>query len=250
MSRTRPGYIDPTPWAPMYPPAPHDFVGCWTVQMLCRAPKGVLASILPPGLTLVDDLYRLNWSHTDDIEGYPNIDLAEIVVPVEFQGRRGIHTLIEYVDDEYAMVVGREAFGWPKKLAEIVREDRADGSIRFAAVRRGETIVEAEFVPAPEAAPGLETDAFGGPDAATYSVRRIAATDNAPGYAEIHDFSFPEYRPTAEPEFGSATVTLHDGSWGDPLSFLSPVEVLGARYDRHEGTVFDFGTQVGTVPLA
>lgn len=249
MTRTRPGYIDPTPWAPMYPEAPHQFTGCTTVQMLCRAPAGVLAPLLPPGLTLVDDLFRLNWSHSDDIAGYKDISLTEVVVPVEFEGVRGIHTLIEYIDDEFAMIVGRECFAWPKKMADIVREDAGQGRLRFAAVRRGETIVEAEYVPTGTPAPALGTEAFGAPDAPAYSVRRMAATDDASGYAEVHAFTFPEYRSTGESEFGTGSVTFRDGSWGDPLALLNPAEVLGVRVD-HGQLVFDYGQHVGTVPLA
>src|SRR5690349_3468446 len=125
MSEPNTGYFPLPMWAPSYPESPSIFTDCVTVGILARAPEGVLERVVPYPLQPVGDLFQINWLLAGEVRGANEPDqpwltdmyVVEFGVPVEYKGIVGGHCFLEYTDTDDAAVIGREIWGWPKKVA-------------------------------------------------------------------------------------------------------------------------------------
>ncbi len=119
----------PSPeFSPPYPPLPHHFNNNHGLQILCRAPKGAIKRALPLPLEQNgnNDLFVLQMGWSPDCEGF-NVHEIQINAPVKWKDRVGATTLIEYIDSDMGLIAGREIWGWPKKMAEIIWTQTATG---------------------------------------------------------------------------------------------------------------------------
>eukprot|EP00756_Hemistasia_phaeocysticola_P002999 Hpha_TRINITY_DN12006_c0_g1::TRINITY_DN12006_c0_g1_i1::g.141235::m.141235 len=177
------------------------------VWALLQLNASVVEAQLPPGMTLADDKARLFCSY------YPNAHLyAEISNPavkdenfpyhefalrfyVNLGGKKWRHVVYILVDDEQALVPGRDMLGTPKKMANFTFPDSksafAQGaSAAFSIDRRGVPVVEFSGTVGEnrtDPAPGLTDDindvsVFG----TQFPLHFGAATNNAgqPAYAK------------------------------------------------------------------
>ena len=95
---------------------------------------------LPAGLRLDSEVGELfAASFADNAFGSVYLE-AGIFLRVRHLGRRAIHCPWMVVDDDVALILGRELLGYPKKLAELQWLDDRD-SIRVRCVRRGAELV-------------------------------------------------------------------------------------------------------------
>jgi acetoacetate decarboxylase len=112
----------PSPeFSPPYPPLPHRFNDNHELQFLCQAPLGVIERTLAKPLEQTGDngLFVLQMGWSPDCEGF-NVHEIQINAPMKWKDKKGSTTLIEYIDSDMGLIAGREIWGWPKKMAEIV----------------------------------------------------------------------------------------------------------------------------------
>jgi acetoacetate decarboxylase len=241
------GFIPFPHWAPSYPDLPSIFTNCTTVGILARAPHGVLQRLTAAPLTAVGDLFQVNFLLAGEVRGATEPEtpflrdcaIIEFGVPVEFEGLSGGHCILEYTNHDDAEVIGRELWGWPKKFANILWQENADG-FHFEAARNGVTLIDADFTYGEPDAPVGEgwPDVYGVRDDTPYlQVRHtIGRGGSTTSVTDVISVPVPgvEIAPSRS---GVGSLRLFDGV-RDPLSILGPVEILGARVDRTE---FEFG---------
>lgn len=242
-------------WSPMYDEPPHPFKGCRSICLLCRAPAGTLADLvaypLKPELDQ-GEYFHVAFMKADEIQMptyvYRDHWVVEFGIPVSYEGLHGGHCALEYFDSDFGTIVGRELWGWPKKLGQFEwteSEERIHAEVR----RLGHTLLMVDFTPEEKESEALQwPDVFGIADDAPYlQVRPLDVS--APGKPMQLDVIRQDVDSTvvlsSTPGIGS--LRLFDGPL-DPLSFLGPVEVVAARYDVYD---FDFGwgKVIGSVEL-
>jgi acetoacetate decarboxylase len=115
-----------------------------------------ISAVLPPPLQPGEEpLVRVTVATVDMGGGYPVFGAGSFAVHARHDEIPGDYALVMPMSTEHAVVGGRETFGEPKKLAEIML-DRTAVSVCGAFRRMGSTFVEidgrieAEVEPAPE----------------------------------------------------------------------------------------------------
>jgi hypothetical protein len=240
----------PSPiFSPPYPPMPHHFSDIHTIQILCQAPKGAVERALMPPLEPVagSDTFILLLAWTPDVEkmGF-NVHEIAINAPAKWNDRVGNTTLIEYIDSDMGLLAGREAFGWPKKMAIINWTQTETGWTVTANKMQdqgGIPLMKVEYTIS-DSAPEVKWPNMG----PTLLVRRIPpASLTTPSFNQIVcvGCNMPQglgsqegaplvARSGANDTKGFATVEFFDGPH-DPLKFLGPIKVLGAKMSIMEG---------------
>ena len=267
-----PNKFVPSPtFAPIYPPLPHAFRDMYGIQLLCEAPPGTIKKVLMPPLEPASgDLFTILMGHTADVNdgGFFAHEVA-INTSVFYKGRRGITTIVEYIDTDMGLVAGREVYGWPKKMAEIYyRENQGTNTWTFIVNKMKDQgnipLIKVEYKVTNT--PSTVTWPEGGP---TLLVRRIPPASRTmkvlnqlvcvgcsrPDEAGIPLIgSGPTPKPAGKPQAqaqgprettGTATVQFFDGPW-DPLTVFGPVKVLDAKMSFTPGRM-QGGLGVGDV---
>ncbi len=134
------------PWAaPVFTPPPHSWQGVRSVVMAFQPDPDGLAAVLPPALEPGDGagiVTMLTYPWGSPQRTHPFSE-AVVLVPVKLGAMEANYVPFIYVTTDEAMIAGREAAGWPKKIADISWEsdgDRFHGSV----TRWGTTIIEIE----------------------------------------------------------------------------------------------------------
>ena len=122
------GFVPSPEFSPPYTPLPHHFNDSHNIQILCRAPKGAVQRALAQPLEQNGDgdLFVLQMGWSPDCEGF-NVHEIQINAPVKWKDSIGSTTLIEYIDSDMGLIAGREIWGWPKKMADIVWTETDNG---------------------------------------------------------------------------------------------------------------------------
>ncbi|UGS34384.1 acetoacetate decarboxylase family protein [Capillimicrobium parvum] len=249
--------------APLFPSPPSAFREVTCVGALLRLPEGVARQLVAEPLEPLDDLLYVNWMYAGDVDGYKDMHIIDMTVPVEYEGTVGRHCALEYIDCVWGMSIGRELWSFPKKTGAIVWEESDDGiHLECRPVDRltvgapeESLIVEMDFrFGDADAEAGADwPQQFGVADEAPYlQVRQVMAEDRTSARAEVVrvGMSYGEFH---ESRAGTGTLQVQDGPQDPVASMLGRVEVLGARMDRME---FDFapdddaGSVIGSVEIA
>ncbi len=257
MAEPNTGFFPLPMWAPSYPESPSIFEGNLSVGLLARAPKGVLEQVVQAPLKPIGDLFQINWLYTREVRGGHETDtpwlrdmyVVEFGVPVEYNGITGGHCFLEYTNFDDAAIIGREIWGWPKKVGDFVWEETATGGYHLELNRNGVQLITTDVeLDSPDVEPGAGwPDVFGVRDDAPYlQVRHRVGRAGQPTFADV--ISVPVEETSSEPgRAATATVELRSGL-RDPLEILGPIEILGARVDRNE-FIFPYGEIVDTVQI-
>lgn len=110
-----------------------------------RTDPTVVERILPKPLQVPDDPLALAF-----VARYPDTNFGvtynegALIVPAAFKGEVGGYCLAMPVDNDMAMVGGRERHGFPKKMADQISLERDEGHAVGSVVRRGEEILHLE----------------------------------------------------------------------------------------------------------
>lgn len=249
----------PSPiFSPVYPPFPHHFSDVHTIQILCKAPKGAIKRAIMPPLEPVGDadtfILLLAW--TPDVEkgGY-NVHEIAINAPVKWKDKVGNTTLIEYIDSDMGLIAGREAFGWPKKMAVITWTKTKTGWMIVANKMKDQgsvPLMKIEYdisdstpeVKWPNMGPVLLVRRVPPASPSTLSFNQVIcvgcnmpASSGEPGPLEA--------QPGENDTKGFAKVQFFDGPH-DPLTFFGPSKVLDAKMSIMEGDM-PFGLGLGEV---
>jgi acetoacetate decarboxylase len=249
----RSNFIPSPEFSPPYPPLPHHFNNNRGIQVLCQAPKGAIQRALPKPLEQNgdDDLFVLLMGWSPDCEGF-NVHEIAIDAPVKWKDHVGCTTLIEYIDSDMGLIAGREIWGWPKKMSDIVWTETPTGWTVTCNKQKDQgsiPLIKVEYTIS-DSAPSVEWPSI----IPTYLVKRIPnASPSVPPLTQLvcvgctppGGGSAPVMpKPTTETK-GFATVQFFDGPH-DPLTFLGPVKVLGAKMSIFVGPMAD-GLGLGEV---
>lgn len=104
-------------------------VGTWalTLTAVYETDPEVVAAVLPPPLTPArEPLVRVTIARVDLGAGRPPFGAGTFAVSAIHDGLLGAYPLVMPMTTEQAVVGGRETFGEPKKLAEVVLERDGD----------------------------------------------------------------------------------------------------------------------------
>jgi acetoacetate decarboxylase len=210
------------PWgAPMFPVPPHSWKGVRTAVVPFSPDPDAVRQILPPGLEAADGLGLVTmlcygWGHHPRIHPFNE---AVVLVPVRCDGQEGNYVPFIYVTTDEALIAGREAAGWPKKLAEVTWEGDDE---RFAGqvTRWGETILTVQGEVGAEPPQDFDAAALMGTSARpTFNYKLIPGPGDEVEVEEITATTL-----TIEPstvELGRATLQA-SSSPTDPLAAIVP----------------------------
>lgn len=210
------------PWtAPVFPPPPHSWKGVRSVVMPFTPEPDRLAAVLPPafepgsGPGLVTML-SYGWGDVTRIHPFNE---AVVLVPVVCDGQPGNYVPFIYVTTDEALIPGREAAGWPKKLADISWEREGD-HFTGTVTRWGETIITVEGDIGVEAADSSQMaalmEAAGKP---TFNYKLIPGPGDEIEIEEVTSTSLEIVPQTVE--VGAAKVIAHS-SEDDPVASILP----------------------------
>jgi len=232
----RAGFVPSPEFSPPYPPLPHNFGKTYGIQILCQAPKGAIKRALPRPLEQSDDndLFVLLMGWSPDCEGY-NVHEIAINTAIKWKNKTGNTTLIEYIDSDMGLITGREVWGWPKKMADIVWTETATGwtvTCNKLKDQNGIPLMKVEYKIS-DSTPSVKWPDMG----PTYLVKRIPnASLSVPPLTQLvcvgcdlpSGASGPVMPQGTKGTKGVATVQFFDGPH-DPLTFFGPIKVLDAK---------------------
>lgn len=220
--------------APLYTAPPFRYRGVRVVYAWAKARPDGIRRALPPAFEPVGDMIQFFVMHTPDAGALGSYDEGGVVIPCRHGDLIGAHVAYEYVSADDSLCVGREIWGYPKKLAEVAFTEEG-GRIRGTVSRRGQTLIDigfeaggAEVANKPALQPRLQVKRFPRADGRGFDMDQIIRND-------LKDAEFVEQR------HGICSVALGH-SEEDPLGELGPIEVLGGEF-----TIANFILDYGTV---
>jgi acetoacetate decarboxylase len=166
----------------------------------------------------------------------------DFTVPVVFEGLHGEYPLLEYINDDMGLCIGRELWSWPKKLGTFKWDQRGD-DLHIECWRNGEILASVDF----KADGNNEGNAAWPASGPGLTLRPISAGERMPKEIEVIRTDFPNFKLHTRTH-GDASLRLHDAT-NDPLStFFGELEVVGARLDVRDFD-FDWGEVIATRPI-
>ena len=164
----------------------------------------------------------------------------------EYKGERGSYCLSMPVDDDMALIGGREQFGYPKKMADKITLKRNGNTIIGSVIRKGVEIIHIECE-LTEKCPSDFTNGFGYPTTdwdGVPCVKMISflfkSFPNAGG--SRFDY-FPRlirapvlFRPCESLKTGFSSIKFQSTST-DPLAEVSVGEITNAAYGQFNNTM-------------
>ncbi|MFW9847205.1 MAG: acetoacetate decarboxylase family protein, partial [Candidatus Thorarchaeota archaeon] len=119
-----------------------DFYGAETLSVFWETKQEVVERLLPPPLepyeTPIARAYVCEFPRTNFGPSYQE---TALMLLCQHKGEMGVYILAMHVDNDMAMALGREMFGYPKKMAEIKFKKRRVGASGWGK-RRGVKVVE------------------------------------------------------------------------------------------------------------
>lgn len=205
--------------APLYQAPPFDYKAFSKVSVFCRVDEAAIRAALPAQFDVRGDV--IEFFIMDVPAGGSLGSYAEggIVVPMSYQGRPGGHVLYEIVTNDDSMAVGREVWGYPKKMGEVAWNAK-DMSVSAKLSRRGTSLIEIDFkadgpsFEKPALQPRFQTRIIPSPESAAVETQII---ENSLGQSE-----------TLRHAFGTAEIKV-GGSADDPYSDFQIREIVGAE---------------------
>jgi acetoacetate decarboxylase len=119
-----------------------DFYGTETLSVFWETKQDVVERLLPPPLEPTDTpiarAYVCEFPRTNFGISYQE---TALMLLCKYKGEMGVYILAMHVDNDMAMALGREMFGYPKKMAEIKFKKRRVGASGWGK-RRGVKVVD------------------------------------------------------------------------------------------------------------
>lgn len=221
---------------PLFPPPPYTYHDYRRLGVLAAASSAGLRAVLPAGLEPDGEVVEVFFMDVLDVTGLRPYREAGIVVPCRYRGEAGAHVAYEYVTTDDALTVGREIWGYPKKLADVTL-DYTDPELVSASCTRLGTLMTAEFRPDPAVTvtyPVLSP---------RFQVRRSPGPVDANETGTVMVRNVLPDAATTQRTAGNASLNLTDGA-GDRLGVLEPLRVIGAEF-THGRFVLDYGHVAG-----
>jgi acetoacetate decarboxylase len=193
------------------------------VLTIFRTDPEIIKQVLPPPLTPgpepLGHAYIAEFQKTNFGIKYNE---GALFLQAQYKGEIGNYCLAMPVDNDMAMILGREVYGYPKKLADSITLNRKDNRVQGTCVRHGIPIIE---ITADLQTP-FPGKLGGSPDfllKAFPSINQLDVDEHPRLLQVVHK---QEYGPI---ELGTGTLKLNQ-SIDDPLHEIPVKEVTMAAY--------------------
>jgi len=205
-------------YSPLYPNGSVYFDEYRRLSAYCSVNEEFIKSIVPAPLTSFSNRVELFLGVVTKIRGIRPYKEAGIAIPVKYKGITGT-TVIEYVTSDEALCLGREPYGYPKKMADEVEFNEINERIYGHAKRYGKKFLSIDFHEStinkgierePYPQPRLEVKKIPGCDGKSWDVNKLIAMRFKAKTMEIKE--------------GEAKVSFEKSDF-DPFYKLSPVKV-------------------------
>lgn len=103
---------------PAFPRGPYRFFDREYLIVTYRTDQGALRAVIPEPLEVSEPIVKYEFIRMPDSTGFGDYTESGQVIPVRFCGEDGVYVHSMYLDDDAAIVGGRELWGFPKKLAQ------------------------------------------------------------------------------------------------------------------------------------
>lgn len=209
--------------SPIYDQVPINYKGYRQINVFFKADPEAIRKSLPSPFTPIGDLIQVFCMNNLEVDGLDPYMEGGIVIPCSFEDINGSHVAYEYVTSDDSLTIGREIWGYPKKLVSMTFEEE-DNKISSTITRRGTTLISIDFekdkgvvdFKRPNMQPRLQLKRFVRADGQGYDMDYIVKNELTG--AHIH-----------ERYLGKANVTIN-GSDKDPIGDLKPLEIVGAEF--------------------
>jgi acetoacetate decarboxylase len=124
--------------SPLYPDPPYEYRNQRVWFAIVESPTPDFS--LPEGLAAADPSRTIVVFADRPGSTLGPYNEAVVLAPASFNGAEGLYCPLIYVDTDISMRAGREIWGLPKKLAEIVIDER-DGIVDARVTRGGEQLL-------------------------------------------------------------------------------------------------------------
>lgn len=211
--------------APLYGALPYHYRNVTKISAYCRCEPNALRRFLPPEFELVGDVCEVFIMEAPDAGPLGRYNEAGLVIPARYGAITGAHVALEYVETDDSLAVGREVWGYPKKLADVPMKIVGD-TVSAQVIRRGHQLMSMEFAPGgieidkPTMQPRLQVRSFPSVDKPQPDCHQII--QNMVTDFVLHDSVI-----------GTVNMKLTSGPQ-DPLEDLGVVKVLGAEMSRYD----------------
>ena len=166
---------------PSYPAPPYYFVDREYFIITYETDPDILKTKVPPPLEITEPVVKYEFIRMPDSSGLGDYTESGQVIPVQYKGKPGLFILSMYLDNEPAILAGREIWGFPKKLAtpslgvDKVSKDTLVGRLFYGEleVARGTMGYKWETLPTDEIKKSLE-------ETPNYLVKVIPDVDGTP----------------------------------------------------------------------
>jgi len=101
--------------SPAYPAPPYQFKDREYFIITYETDPAALEKVVPYPLKVVEPIVKYEFIRMPDSTGLGDYSESGQVIPVEFNGTKGLFLLSMYLDSEPAILAGREIYGFPKK---------------------------------------------------------------------------------------------------------------------------------------
>lgn len=199
--------------------------------------KQLLPPPLNPGPMPVAGVFVANYPKTNFGVTYSE---SALFLQAEFDGEEGAYCLAMPVTDDMALILGREVFGYPKKLANISLE-REGQEVKGWTERRGTRFLEVRAKLTgtfnDEAAQKMMLENMGTePDLVVFNFKYFPSPERTGfDYNPRLVKEVVQIRPTSL-QMGEAELVLHPSDH-DPWADVEVVRVLGAVYTIGNNTM-------------
>jgi acetoacetate decarboxylase len=223
-----------------------DFAGAEMLVVVFRTDPSFVADVLPRPLRPTGTPLA-----TAFVARYPSTNFGDpynegaLFVHAEHRGETGLYCLAMPVDDDMAMVGGREHFGFPKKMADEITLERDGGHAVGRVVRKGAEVLRIEAELADDIDPfDLPIgEAAIGPDGqpclklVSYLFKHFPAADG--GLFETPPLLVRQVtllRPLADPVVGAGKLVL-TSSPTDSLGDVPVRDIVSTFYGTFDSTM-------------
>jgi acetoacetate decarboxylase len=222
------------------------FIGAEILSVHFLTDPKTVAAVLPRPLRAADEPLAVAF-----VARYPETNFSmpyhegAVFVAAEYRGERGWYCLSMPVDDDTAMIGGREQFGFPKKMAEKITLDRDGAHVVGSVVRHGVPLlrIEGEFVePQPPevhlwGAPTVDPDGRACEKAVNFLFKYFPAADGGPfEHLPVLIRQVTLFRPRPGQWTGASKIELGSTAT-DPLGEVPVRQILAAGYGTFDNTM-------------
>ena len=102
--------------SPSYPLPPSRFINREYMIISYETDFNILKEKVPAPLEVIEPVVKFEFIRMPDSSGLGGYTESGQVIPVKYNGKPGLYVLSMYLDNEPAVLAGREIWGFPKKI--------------------------------------------------------------------------------------------------------------------------------------